>query len=464
MAQFMNDEEHPFPFMEEHEYSTTTLPHTNSVCSPSNTATMQDLVSNMQGLRLSHPYYRNTFGEGSSSGFHNYYPMTNHANDDDEATFYRTRILHAAATTRVPNYFPDYYSVGGSSISNAPYRRGLLVSMAMDKRKCHILQQKIENGKPEDIDAIISELKHHLHDLMKHACGNYVVQKFFQTSNVDMSQVHAVISFIISDVHKLKDVCMDQNGNRVIQKMVESIKTPEGMFAIVVAIRPITIPLVKNVNGGYVIQQCVMHFPLMYKKVILNEIAMNCVDVARDERGCRVMQRCLDYAEGEAELLILNRIISNAKVLAEDPFGFFLRIWNILRRLIHFVDRNYVVQYLVKRKMYPVNALIISRLRGYYVELSMNKYASNVVEDLLQFSTTEDAAIIVLELINSIQFFDVVQNRFGNYVAQTAIKCSKDRLRKRICNIILSHKDRLGSHNPGKMVLTVAEKSHCVHL
>ncbi|KAK7285652.1 hypothetical protein RJT34_20430 [Clitoria ternatea] len=159
-------------------------PHTNSISSLSNTATIQDLLSNRQGFCLSYPYYRNTFGEGSTPGFHNYYP-TNHANDDDEASkLYRTRILHAVATTRVPDYFLDYYIVGGGNISNAPYRRELLVSMAMDKRKCHILQQKIENGKSEDIDAIISELEHRLHNLTKHACGNYVVQKFFHLKDV----------------------------------------------------------------------------------------------------------------------------------------------------------------------------------------------------------------------------------------------------------------------------------------
>ncbi|KAK7280293.1 hypothetical protein RJT34_25355 [Clitoria ternatea] len=449
MAQFMNDDEHSFPFMQEHEYPTTTLPHTNSVFSPSNTATMQDLVSNMQGLRLSHPYYRNTFGEGSSSGFHNYYPMTNHANDDDEATFYRTRILHAAATTRVPNC---YDSVVGSrsSLSNdyVPFLyprnpRGLFVSMAMDESGFLVLQHKIEVGTPKEIDAIIFDLKDHVHDLMKHYCGNYVIQKLFQTSTVSKRQVNAILSFIIKDLQRLKDVCMDYKGNRVVQKMIEGVVTTEAMYAITAAIAPITVSLITSANGGYVIEQCMKRFPSSCNNVIFHKIVMNNLDILRNQHGCRAIQKCWDYAEEAPRSQLVQEIISNAKVLTEDPFG------------------NYVMQFVIEKKMMLVNQKIISRLRHNFVVLSMNKYASNVVETLLLHSEIEDAAHIILELMCSPEFLNLAQDDYGNFVVQKAIKCTMGidhYLYIGLSSMIFSLRNNLESHPRGKKVLAAVTK------
>lgn len=51
----------------------------------------------------------------------------------------------------------------------------------------------------------------------------------------------------------------------------------------------------------------------------------------------------------------------------------------------------------------------------------MNKYASNVVENLLQFSNIEDVTIIVEELMYNLEFFNVVQD-YGNCVVQRTLK------------------------------------------
>lgn len=85
-----------------------------------------------------------------------------------------------------------------------------------------------------------------------------------------------------------------------------------------------------------------------------------------------------------------------------------------------------MVQFLVRMELSPTNKRMINQLRGKYVTLSVDKHASNVVEHLLLFSEPNDAAIIVQEIMaNSSDFLNVLQNPYGNYVAQTALECAK---------------------------------------
>ena len=81
-----------------------------------------------------------------------------------------------------------------------------------------------------------------------------------------------------------------------------------------------------------------------------------------------------------------------------------------------------MVQFLVKKNILEVNAMLVSKLQYKFVGLSTDKYASNVVEDLLHYSRTEDAAIIVEEIMESPNFIQVVQDQYGNYVLQRALQ------------------------------------------
>ena len=59
----------------------------------------------------------------------------------------------------------------------------------------------------------------------------------------------------------------------------------------------------------------------------MNEAARSCVEIATDRSGCSVIQNCLAHTEGEAERLLVEGIILNAAVLAEDPYGLVCQIF-----------------------------------------------------------------------------------------------------------------------------------------
>ncbi|KAL2324249.1 hypothetical protein Fmac_023307 [Flemingia macrophylla] len=364
----LNGNDHPFPFMLQ--------PSTNSGFNRS--FGVQDLESHMEALTLYNPYH----------GFN-----TNHVHVHDDSTLHRMRIIGAAnaATSpqvlqhypnesflRSPNYDQLVWSQTVSHHNLEPHR-GRWLSMAVDPRGSRSLQKKIDCATPQEIHKIIKELSTHLHDLIKDDFGQFVVKKLFHAPNVSAAQTNSIMYLIVSDVPKLKDVCMHEKGNRVFQRLLENIETPYMMHMIADA-------------------------------VIFEVVVKNFVDIAKDKCGCSILQRCIGYAESEATeafFKLINEIIKNAVPLSEHPYG------------------NYVVQSLVKKGILGVNGILITQLRNTYFELSKSKYASNVVENLLQFSKTEDAAIIVQELMASPEFLHLLQHPFGNYVVKKALENTK---------------------------------------
>ncbi|KAE9618674.1 putative armadillo-like helical protein [Lupinus albus] len=443
---------------------------------------LDDLESTLRRLSLNYPS-RNSIGFKPNNNFISQPLYENFASNDngydhdhDKMQLQLQMRIHVAAAARraqttmnncsIPNcsnsmsnrylnqsngisYVPNGNRVNGQIIpchdsSLLEGFREKLVSMAKDQGKCRYLQFKIDEGSIEFIDMILYVVKDHIYELLTHQFGNYLIQKIFNSTSVTDEKKDLIVLSIIQDVHMLRNVCMDINGTRVVQKMLENVKTRMQIDLVINVMKQITVPLMKDVNGGYVIEQCIKVFPVEYQCEILYVVAMNCVDIATDKRGCSVIQKCMKHALRDAIVPLVHAIIYNAALLAENPYG------------------NYVVQYLVEMKIVEINGMIISELGGKYVQLSRNKHASNVVQHLLKYSEERDAMIIILELMNSNEFLSVLQDPYGNYVAQTAVEYSKGYLHKRIVDSIVTKYRDLCSHLYGKKVLAFVEKQHSI--
>lgn len=119
--------------------------------------------------------------------------------------------------------------------------------------------------------------------------------------------------------------------------------------------------------------------------------------------------------------MLMSEITSNALVLSQDQFG------------------NYVVQYILDQKVPMATASILDQLRGNYGSLSLQKYSSNVVEKCLKHAGNDQLAKIVHELMYDPQFDTIIQDQYGNYVIQSALRECKGPLRAALVNAIRTH-------------------------
>lgn len=88
--------------------------------------------------------------------------------------------------------------------------------------------------------------------------------------------------------------------------------------------------------------------------------------------------------------------------------------------------RNYVVQHLLGLRMQEVTKYLLQRFQGRFLHLSCNKYASNVVEKMLE-SGEECCTTILLELLSNPNASMLLLDPFGNFVIQSALSSSKVR-------------------------------------
>ncbi|TYH85340.1 hypothetical protein ES332_D02G259300v1 [Gossypium tomentosum] len=335
------------------------------------------------------------------------------------------------------NLFPPMYNNRGQewfTCSSLKELKGRISAVAKDQKGCRLLQKKFDDKiiQREDIDMVISEVKDQLHELMVHQFANYVIQKLFEVIN--QQQTTELLLVLVIRKQRFMEVCTDTLGTWAVQKLMLRMKSQEQISILLSVLKPIAVTLTNNIHGHHIIDQCIFTFSNEDTKHIADEIANNCMDIATDKSGCCVLNQCLSHVQIEARDRMLAEIISNAFILSEHCYG------------------NYVVQFVVGMRLRHVTSNLIMQLRGTYVSLSMNKYGSNVVEKCMKCSS-EHASMIIKEIMFDIDFLKVLQDAYGNYVIQSALRVSKGDLYDKLVRFILRHYSVLHSHLFGKMVL-----------
>ena len=191
---------------------------------------VEDLESTMGELSLSNPYRNSAAEYETESLLHN-------TRIQAAATSYASTGLRMQGSHGVPygnrafslgRGSGDYYnrimierarpllshgqSIWSQQRPSLEGMRGHLASAARDKCGCRFLQMMIDDGTPEEIEMILSEVKDHMHELMTHHFGNYLIQKFFEARTLNEKQIDRILYSIIQDERQLKHVCINDHG------------------------------------------------------------------------------------------------------------------------------------------------------------------------------------------------------------------------------------------------------------
>lgn len=110
------------------------------------------------------------------------------------------------------------HTLGYSSVEEV---RGSIYKLTKDQAGCKFLGEKIEKGKPEDIEMIFVEIKDHVRALMVDQIGNFVMQKFFEFCNQE--QMNAVLMSVINDNRSLLSLCLDMHGYASLQTILHCV-------------------------------------------------------------------------------------------------------------------------------------------------------------------------------------------------------------------------------------------------
>ncbi|XP_023515681.1 putative pumilio homolog 8, chloroplastic [Cucurbita pepo subsp. pepo] len=349
------------------------------------------------------------------------------------------------ASSTLSSYKNHPIEIPPSKCNSLDEATGKIYLMAKDQHGCRFLQRMFTEGTKEDIEMIFGEIIHHVSELMIDPFGNYLIQKLLGVCDEDQ---RLQILYKINRPGELIRISCNMHGTRAVQKLIETLKTPEQFSMVVSLLKTGIVILMKNVNGNHVAQHCLQYLMPDYIGFLFDAAIKSCVEVATDRHGCCVLQKCLSVSDARYRDRLLSEVVRNALVLSQDQYG------------------NYVVQFSLELGRCPtsipwVTPGIFKRLEGHFADLSIQKYSSNVVEKCAY--TGEDYLFkIIDELINDERFSQIMLNPYGNYAVQAVLARSwnfKSPVHAKLVAAIRPHVPLLRTNMYGKKVLAVLTKA-----
>ncbi|KAL9247643.1 hypothetical protein vseg_021056 [Gypsophila vaccaria] len=296
--------------------------------------------------------------------------------------------------------------------------KGNIYQMAKDQHGCRFLQKKFEDGSFEDLHTIFNEIIDHVVELMTNPFANYLIQKLLDVCSEE--QRMKIVHGVTKDHGELVRICLNTHGTRVVQKLIDSLKTRNQILLMIRALEPVFLDLIQDLNGNHVVQRCLQCLDCDDNKFIFDAAAQFCVEIATHRHGCCVLQRCIAHSTGDHRKKLIDKICSNGLILAQDPFG------------------NYVVQYIIELKVASAAVQLMAQFEGNYVQLATQKFSSHVVEKCLKYIEGSQARI-VYELLSVPHFEQLLQDPYANYVVQSALEVTEGSLHKSLVAAVRPH-------------------------
>ncbi|USP80471.1 uncharacterized protein yc1106_07745 [Curvularia clavata] len=274
-----------------------------------------------------------------------------------------------------------------------------IYNLCKDQHGCRFLQKKLEERNSENIQIIFDETAPHVVELMTDPFGNYLCQKLLEFCNDEQRN-----TLVRNAAPAMVQIAFNQHGTRALQKMIEFISTDDQTQMIIRALSGQVVDLIQDLNGNHVIQKCLNHLKSTDAQFIFDAVGEHCITVGTHRHGCCVLQRCIDHASGFQKVDLIRQITAHSFHLVQDPFG------------------NYVVQYILDLNEASFTTPMCQGFQGKICELSKQKFSSNVIEKCIRCAEPQIKAMMIEELLDVEQLEQLMRDSYGNYVIQTALE------------------------------------------
>jgi pumilio RNA-binding family len=394
-------------------------------------------------------------GPGNRGPINNYFPVISSVYSDvEESNEYE----------EYPEYSPKgsrYSQMGGntgsrpatttssileqfrnSKTSNLELRDivGHFMEFSCDQHGSRFIQQKLEIPHSEK-DLVFEEIYPEALRLMTDVFGNYVIQKFFEYGSHTQKKK-------LGDSLKghVLDLSLQMYGCRVVQKALEVID-PDQQIYLVAELEGHVLTCIKDQNGNHVIQKVIEHVDPEHTQFIVRTFIGKVFKLATHPYGCRVIQRILEQpginstVSDSPTRQIVTELLHCTISLVQDQYG------------------NYVVQHVLKYGLKEDKHEIISQLRGKIVQFSQHKFASNVIEQCVEYGTLEHCQWLIDEIIAEPRALEVMmKHQYANYVVQKTLEVCSSNQREILVEHIRPHISSLKKYTYGKHIIARMEK------
>lgn len=161
--------------------------------------------------------------------------------------------------------------------------------------------------------------------------------------------------------------------------------------------------VIRDQNGNHVIQKIIELVPRQHLDFIMDAVRGQVSALASHAYGCRVIQRMLEHGNEEDKAEIMNELHSSTHLLITDQYG------------------NYVAQHVIQNGKPEDSTRIIELVMNDFLTLSKHKFASNVVEKCIEHGTAAQRLAIREQLTTAgsdgtLPLQQLMRDQYGNYV------------------------------------------------
>ena len=281
--------------------------------------------------------------------------------------------------------------------------KGKFLSIIKNHKGSKIFQKYIKpnNTSEEIIHLLFVELSKNLEEFMTNPYSNYFFKKFFICLSVDDR------IYLLKKIEKsIVQLSLDEIGTYPIQTIIEFLNNKIEKMIVISALKDHIQELIYNQYGSYVIEKLISCFDENDIPFLYSFIANNFIRLAFNNNAICVIKKLLSVKlSNYMHDIIKTNVIKNAKEFILHPCG------------------NFVVQGIVE--FWEDYLDIINLYKNNLFNLSLEKYASNVIERFIE----RDQKILeeyIEEIVASKKIYEIMKSKFGNYVIQKAIKLAKN--------------------------------------
>lgn len=227
------------------------------------------------------------------------------------------------------------------------------ISFSKDHSGSRLIQKKFEDGSEQEREKIFSKIQPELLNLCRDVFGNYVIQKILDHSRENVERKSIIVRALSG---KFYDLTLHMYGCRVIQKFIE-VSEYEDVQLAMRELQNYFSTCIEDQNGNHVMQKLIEKLKQGDHDEIVATAIKRVFSLCVHQYGCRVMQKLLEYCQDSERERILFHIYLRVIDLCQDQFG------------------NYVIQHILDKiggsKIQP----IFDELKGKIFEMSIHKFA-----------------------------------------------------------------------------------------
>lgn len=312
--------------------------------------------------------------------------------------------------------------------------RGTICKQALEQAGSRFLQHTLASGSESERSLIVEELMSDVFTVTTDIFGNYVVQVCLD--HCSPLHCHSLINSLFGSV---LDLSLHTYGCRVVQKALEKA-SPGQRLRLVSELKGQVSQVLADQNANHVVQKSIEVMEYKDIRFIIDDMRPRILQWATHCYGCRVLQRVIEHCPREALDDVFTTLLRFALDISQDAYG------------------NYVVQHMFSHGSSEDRRSLFRTFVGQYRRLSKHKFSSNVVEKHLQVAGVEELAAIAAEMFTEEHLFEMMTDRYANFVVQKIIEASVGSARSLLISKVQVHSKALRGYPFGRHVLSAVNK------